>query len=87
MKGLNFIKGKSDPLAMEDHEYPDWLWRILEKKKSTEEAAMDADIYCMFSLKPAKTFPRLLIRRNLRLEDYTASQVFAKSLQLIRKHC
>jgi len=62
LKGLNFIKGKSDPLAMEDHEYPDWLWRILEKKKSTEEAAMDADIYCMFSLKPAKTISRLLIK-------------------------
>lgn len=42
------MKGKSDPLAMEDHEYPDWLWRILENKKAAEESGTDGDIYCVF---------------------------------------
>jgi large subunit ribosomal protein L54 len=46
LKGLNFIKGKTDPVAMEDSEYPEWLWRILEDKKVEEETGTDADIYC-----------------------------------------
>ena len=29
LRGLNFIKGKNDPLAKEDDEYPPWLWEIL----------------------------------------------------------
>jgi hypothetical protein len=46
LKGLNFIKGKNDPVAMEDSEYPEWLWRILEDKKAEDEKGTDADIYC-----------------------------------------
>lgn len=49
LKGLNFIKGKTDPVAMEDSEYPEWLWRILEDKKVEEETGTDADIYCKCS--------------------------------------
>ncbi|TKA82622.1 hypothetical protein B0A55_01362 [Friedmanniomyces simplex] len=33
LKGLNFLKNKQDPIAMEDHEYPDWLWSVLAKKE------------------------------------------------------
>ncbi|KAK5130677.1 hypothetical protein LTR08_001838 [Meristemomyces frigidus] len=32
LKGLNFIKGKPDPVALEDREYPDWLWGLLQTK-------------------------------------------------------
>jgi len=46
LKGLNFIKGKNDPVAMEDSEYPEWLWRILEDKKAEDEKGTDVDIYC-----------------------------------------
>jgi Mitochondrial ribosomal protein L37 len=46
LKGLNFMKGKEDPVAMEDHEYPDWLWRVLERKKVGGEEAVDGDIFC-----------------------------------------
>ncbi|KAK1064609.1 hypothetical protein LTR74_008611 [Friedmanniomyces endolithicus] len=34
LKGLNFMKNKQDPIAMEDHEYPDWLWNVLAEKES-----------------------------------------------------
>lgn len=62
LKGLNFMKGKSDPLAMEDHEYPEWLWRILEDKKAAAETGTDGDIYCMsifleHCLEPRRHFP------------------------------
>jgi len=30
MKGLNYFKGKEDPVALADDEYPAWLWRILD---------------------------------------------------------
>jgi len=36
LKGLNFYKDKTDPLAMEDHEYPDWLWGVLQEIKGTQ---------------------------------------------------
>lgn len=31
LKGLGYIKGKDGPVAKEDHEYPDWLWGLLDK--------------------------------------------------------
>ncbi|KAK0322820.1 hypothetical protein LTR82_006277 [Friedmanniomyces endolithicus] len=34
LKGLNFMKNKQDPVAMEDHEYPDWLWNVLAEKEN-----------------------------------------------------
>jgi large subunit ribosomal protein L54 len=33
LKGLNIYKGKDDPVAMEDTEYPDWLWGVLGEIK------------------------------------------------------
>ena len=35
MKGLNFMKNKQDPVALEDEEYPGWLWGVLEEVKSS----------------------------------------------------
>ena len=37
LRGLNFIKGKTDPLAKEDSEYPTWLWDILSSTGSKGE--------------------------------------------------
>lgn len=31
LKGLGYIKGKDGPVAKEDHEYPEWLWGLLDK--------------------------------------------------------
>ncbi|KAF2099569.1 hypothetical protein NA57DRAFT_55529 [Rhizodiscina lignyota] len=32
LKGLNFLKNGSDPVALADEEYPPWLWTILTPK-------------------------------------------------------
>ncbi|KAI5272637.1 hypothetical protein E4T47_04090 [Aureobasidium subglaciale] len=44
LKGLNFIKGKNDPVALEDSEYPSWLWGILRKKSGESAGAADASV-------------------------------------------
>ncbi|KAL9600427.1 MAG: hypothetical protein Q9219_003180 [cf. Caloplaca sp. 3 TL-2023] len=33
LKGLAFLKNKEPPVAKEDHEYPDWLWGLLDQGK------------------------------------------------------
>ncbi|KAI5920012.1 mitochondrial ribosomal protein L37-domain-containing protein [Camillea tinctor] len=41
--GLNYFKNRTDPVALADHEYPEWLWRCLEvSKKVSDEDAEDA---------------------------------------------
>jgi len=49
LKGLNFMKNQQDPVAMEDHEYPAWLWTALERKASETEAqgtGSEGDLFC-----------------------------------------
>lgn len=59
LKGLNFLKDKSDPIALADDEYPAWLWRVLDKKAGDASAggagAVDeGDLYGkIHSLSPA----------------------------------
>ncbi|KAL1968310.1 hypothetical protein VTN77DRAFT_2145 [Rasamsonia byssochlamydoides] len=40
LQGLNYMKNKPDIFAMEDSEYPDWLWTLLDdpKKQSNSES-------------------------------------------------
>ncbi|KAE9969462.1 hypothetical protein BLS_005342 [Venturia inaequalis] len=45
LKGLNFLKAKTDPVAMEDSEYPSWLWDILKPKAKAEDDNLAADLY------------------------------------------
>ncbi|KAI9656952.1 MAG: hypothetical protein M1831_004500 [Alyxoria varia] len=52
LKGLNYFKGKEDPVAMEDHEYPDWLWTCLESRRVDDE--MNADDATQKSTKKSK---------------------------------
>jgi large subunit ribosomal protein L54 len=33
IKGLNYLKGGSDPVALKDEEYPEWLWSCAEAPK------------------------------------------------------
>jgi large subunit ribosomal protein L54 len=42
LNGLNYFKGRSDPVALPDEAYPDWLWNCLEVQKKVD-AADDAD--------------------------------------------
>lgn len=46
LKGLNFLKNQSDPIAMEDSEYPSWLWEILRKQEKKGEAGAVGDLFC-----------------------------------------
>ena len=32
IKGVNFYKNGSDPVAKLDEEYPDWLWELLDEE-------------------------------------------------------
>ncbi|KAJ9631664.1 hypothetical protein H2203_000063 [Taxawa tesnikishii (nom. ined.)] len=43
LKGLNFTKGKQDPVALEDDQYPAWLWGILAQNEAKEAAAGAAE--------------------------------------------
>ncbi|KAH7398077.1 mitochondrial ribosomal protein L37-domain-containing protein [Cadophora sp. MPI-SDFR-AT-0126] len=33
LKGLNYLKGRDDPVALAEEEYPEWLWTCLDKKE------------------------------------------------------
>lgn len=48
LRGLNFLKNKQDPIAMEDHEYPAWLWTVLADKSDADgnEASAEGDLFC-----------------------------------------
>ncbi|KAH8784731.1 mitochondrial ribosomal protein subunit L37 [Hyaloscypha finlandica] len=46
LKGLNYLKGRDDPVALEDEEYPEWLWRCLDvKKKGGDEEGAVGDLF------------------------------------------
>lgn len=47
LKGLNYTKGKPDIVALEDHEYPDWLWTLLDDSAKKSNDAGGADAACM----------------------------------------
>ncbi|KAK2065091.1 hypothetical protein LY76DRAFT_631442 [Colletotrichum caudatum] len=41
LNGLNYFKARTDPVALPDEEYPEWLWTVLESKKEAVETADD----------------------------------------------
>jgi large subunit ribosomal protein L54 len=61
LQGLNYFKGKTDPVALPDEEYPAWLWTCLEvqKKASAEDETDVGDEFCMWF---SCIVPRLLER-------------------------
>ena len=48
LTGINYFKGKQDPVAKADVDYPEWLWSCLDvKKKASSDADADAgDEFC-----------------------------------------
>jgi large subunit ribosomal protein L54 len=48
LKGLNFEKNKTDPVALPDDEYPEWLWTILQRQEKDAEGAGAGDLFCTF---------------------------------------
>lgn len=41
LKGLGYTKAKPVIKALEDHEYPDWLWTLLDESAKSGDAAVD----------------------------------------------
>lgn len=48
LNGLNYFKGKTDPVAKADIEYPEWLWLCLDVQKGADAETDDVagDEYC-----------------------------------------
>lgn len=64
LNGLNYFKGKTDPVALKDEEYPEWLWSCLDVQKKADEAEDEGagDEWCMFHLtSPVAAFDFLYI--------------------------
>lgn len=51
LKGLNYLKGRDDPVALAEEEYPGWLWHLLDVKGTGDGATDDGmgDEFCRFS--------------------------------------
>ncbi|EER28717.1 hypothetical protein D8B26_001008 [Coccidioides posadasii str. Silveira] len=49
LAGLNYFKNKPEVLAMDDSEYPDWLWKLLDdpKAKSAKDGSGSVDVSSM----------------------------------------
>jgi len=58
LRGLNYFKSRPEPVALEDAEYPPWLWEVLAEKKSlvnAGETQLDPRLFCTFALLPHHT--------------------------------
>ncbi|KAI1356701.1 mitochondrial ribosomal protein L37-domain-containing protein [Xylaria sp. FL0043] len=65
LTGLNYFKNKSDPVALADDAYPEWLWGCLEVQKKADEGEAD-DAGDEFS--KSKKQRRLAAKRQRALE-------------------
>ncbi|KXX80104.1 hypothetical protein MMYC01_202860 [Madurella mycetomatis] len=66
LSGLNYFKGKTDPVARPDEEYPAWLWNCLEVQKKADASA-DVDAGDEFS--KSKKQRRLALKRQRQQEE------------------
>lgn len=47
LKGINYIKGKDDPVAKAEEEYPEWLWKCLDTEKGGQDGdVIEGDEFC-----------------------------------------
>jgi len=68
LQGLNYIKGKNDPIALADEAYPEWLWSCLDVTKKADDGA-DEDAGDEFSKSKKQ---RKLAARRIRLAEERA---------------
>jgi hypothetical protein len=47
LRGLGFTKAKPKILSMEDDEYPEWLWGLLDEMKPLSDVGEKVDFACM----------------------------------------
>ncbi|QDS68331.1 hypothetical protein FKW77_010697 [Venturia effusa] len=81
LKGLNFLKAKTDPVAMEDSEYPSWLWDILKPKAKAEEENLAADLYSKSKAKRTAA-KKALKAGKLDLEGSKKIPIYEQSIDL-----
>ncbi|KAK8056132.1 hypothetical protein PG993_001359 [Apiospora rasikravindrae] len=65
LTGLNYFKNQTDPVALADDKYPEWLWRCLDVQKKADDATAD-DAADEFS--KSKKQRRLAAKRQRALE-------------------
>ncbi|GAA5826254.1 hypothetical protein JCM3770_000630 [Rhodotorula araucariae] len=41
LKGLNYLKDGQDPVALEDSEYPPWVWTLAGERPAPKKAGQD----------------------------------------------
>lgn len=69
------MKNQQDPVAMEDHEYPDWLWGILDKKASDQDSLDgEGDLFSK-SKKQRRVAAKALRKRQLLNPDSLVPKV------------
>lgn len=59
LRGLNYLKGRDDPVALKEEEYPEWLWRCLEVrvKDGDGDEGADQDLFGMYTFPTKKSSP------------------------------
>ena len=73
--GLNFKKGGSDPELGPDETYPEWLWTLLEPKKTLLQlekevaAAKETGRYDVMDLKDIKRLLKLRRRAKIKRQN------------------
>ncbi|KAI9654914.1 MAG: hypothetical protein M1829_000729 [Trizodia sp. TS-e1964] len=73
--GLGFTKNNLDPIALEDHEYPAWLWECLGKSDGgkTDGREERGDLFCKTGL----SFSHFLLEQiAYQLPTYTVANVY-----------
>jgi len=81
MVGLNYLKGRDDPVALKEEEYPEWLWRCLDVKK--EENLGEA----LDEFSKSKKVRRKAAKRQRKLEEERArrGEVFEAKVPLTQQ--
>ena len=63
LRGLNYFKGRDDPVALKEDEYPEWLWRCLDAKRvEGEDDASAGDEFCASPIPFPSRFHQLKIK-------------------------
>lgn len=76
--GLNYKKGGSDPELGADETFPDWLWTMLEPKKTLTELEKEvaaAKLTGRYDVMALKDIKRLLkLRRRAKIKQHNVSR-------------
>ena len=76
--GINYKKGGSDPELGPDEDYPDWLWTLLEPKKSLlqlEKEVAAAKLTGRYDVMALEDVKRLLkLRRRAKIKANNAAR-------------